>query len=387
MRNNCLRQGSDAAVGAIRSGQGLLAGLLRCGRCGRKLHVHYWGRSGTNARYLCKGTYDEGGSYCLAFSGKKVDQRFCAELLRVISPLGVRASLTAIEHLRVKEDERRQVLARKLEQCHYEVRRAFEQYNEVDPRNRLVAEELERRWNAKLEELEGLESALARIGEQVPQLSEPDEARVLELGERFSEVWQSEHCPVELKKKIARAAVEEVIANLDESGKVLDFIIHWKGGDHCGFSMPKPQGPSGQKTSAEDLDMIRRMAVRYGDGTIAAVLNRHGRLTGKGNRWTEQRVATARRRNSIPGQRRTVDDPGILSASQAAAVCGVPHSAIRRLVELGVLTMNQVVPWAPWEIRRSDLGSQEVREALQRLRETGRFAVRGDVSKRQQTLF
>lgn len=387
IRSNCLSQGSDEAVGAIRAGQGLLAGLLRCGRCGRKLHVHYWGRSGTIARYLCKGAYDEGGSYCLAFSGKKVDERFCAELLQVLSPLGVRASLAAIERLRAKDDEHRRLLARKLEQCEYEARRAFEQYNEVDPRNRLVAAELERRWNAKLEEVEGVKSALGRMGEETAELLEEEEFRILRLGERLSDVWESDHCPVKLKKKIIRAAVEEVIANLDETGRILDFIVHWKGGDHSRFEMPKPEGPSGQKTSMDDIDLIRRMAVRYGDGQIAAVLNRHGRLTGKGNRWTEQRVATVRRRHSIPGQRTTIQDPDILSLRQAVSATGVGPSALLRLAEMEIIKMNQIVPWAPWEIRRSDLESEAVQEALRRLKETGTFGARGDVSKRQQLLF
>jgi hypothetical protein len=62
-------------MAAIRAGQGLLVGLLRCGHCGRKLHVRYWGGRGTNARYLCKGYYDDGGQYCIGFGGGSVDRR------------------------------------------------------------------------------------------------------------------------------------------------------------------------------------------------------------------------------------------------------------------------------------------------------------------------
>ena len=78
-------------MAAIRAGQGLLGGLLRCGHCGRKLHVRYWG--GTNARYLCKGDYDDGGQYCIGFGGGSVDRRVGQELLQVIAPLGMEASL------------------------------------------------------------------------------------------------------------------------------------------------------------------------------------------------------------------------------------------------------------------------------------------------------
>src|SRR5260370_467153 len=72
IRRNSVNWQGDESMAAIRAGQGLLVGLLRCGHCGRKLHVRYWGGSGTNARYLCKGDYDDGGQYCLGFGGRKV---------------------------------------------------------------------------------------------------------------------------------------------------------------------------------------------------------------------------------------------------------------------------------------------------------------------------
>ncbi len=81
-------------MAAIRAGQGLLVGLLRCGHCGRKLHVRYWGARGTHARYLCKGDYDDGGQYCQRFGGASVDRRLSQELLKVI---GIEASLRALE--------------------------------------------------------------------------------------------------------------------------------------------------------------------------------------------------------------------------------------------------------------------------------------------------
>jgi DNA invertase Pin-like site-specific DNA recombinase len=95
-RRNSVNWQGDESMAAIRAGQGLLVGLLRCGHCGRKLHVRYWGGSGTNARYLCKGDYDDGGQYCVGFGGASVDHRLSQEVLRVISPLGVNASISAI---------------------------------------------------------------------------------------------------------------------------------------------------------------------------------------------------------------------------------------------------------------------------------------------------
>jgi chromosome partitioning protein len=133
-RNSVSREG-DESMAAIRAGQGLLVGLLRCGHCGRKLHVRYWGGRGTNARYLCKGDYDDGGQYSIGFGGSSVDRRVGQELLKVIAPLGVEASLRALEELSANGAAQRAALSRKLEQLVYEAKKAFEQYDAVDARN------------------------------------------------------------------------------------------------------------------------------------------------------------------------------------------------------------------------------------------------------------
>lgn len=387
IRDNAMNLGSDESVGAVREGQGILCGILRCGCCGRKLHIRYWGKSGTSARYLCNGDFDSGGSYCIAFGGATVDRRFGEELMKVLSPLGVKASLEAIERVKAQEDERRAVVARKIEQLEYEVRRSFEQYNEVDPRNRLVAADLERRWEGKLEELEEAKGALSEIEDETRPLSEEEEEEILLLGEEFGEVWESEHCPASMKKKIIRTVVEEVIVNLDEQSGMLSFTIHWKGGVHTKFEMPKPVSGAGHKTSLEDIEVIRKMGERYGDDEIARVLNKLGRRTGKGNRWNEQRVRTIRNRYAIAGQRRSTPDPNILTLGQAAKYCNVSQTTIKRLVGSGVLKKEQVVPWAPWEIRRSDLESEEIKKVLERLRETGKVVIEGDNSATQKSLF
>ncbi len=386
IRGNNMNLESDELTSAVRDGCGLLTGLLRCGRCGRKLHVRYWGKRGTAARYLCRGEFDSGGEYCLGFGGDRVDRRLSQEILKVISPLGIEASLQTIANRTSCEDDRRRALVRRLEQLEFEARRTFEQYNEVDARNRLVAAELERRWNIKLEEIEQVKSSVAGLEEQAPNLSDPDRERILAMGIRFEEVWHSEHCSGELKKKIARTVIEEVIAS-DADNNSLHFVIHWKGGVHTELTMPRPKSATAQRTSMEALEIVRKMAVRYGDDQIASVLNRLGHRTGKDKRWNQNRVHTARRNHSISGQKRAIPDPEILSLTQAAKDCSVSNKTIERLVESGKLAMQQVAPRAPWEIRRSDLDAEPVKSIIDHLRLTGKLVLdRGD-STDQLSLF
>src|SRR5499427_8316975 len=136
------------------------------------------GGRGTNARYLCKGDYDGGGQYCIGFGGGSVDRRVGHELLKAIAPLGVEASLRALEELSADGAAQRAALSCKLEQLVYEAKRAFEQYDAVDARNRLAASELERRWNEKLEEIEAVKQRLSSLDAQRYSLSPEEEIRI-----------------------------------------------------------------------------------------------------------------------------------------------------------------------------------------------------------------
>ena len=302
----------------------------------------YWGGTGTNVRYLCKGDYDDGGQYCIGFGGATVDRRLGQELLKVISPFGVEASVKAIEELSSADSAQRAALSNKLEQLQYEAKRAFKQYDLVDARNRLAAAELERRWNEKLEEIEAVQRQRSSLEGERHSLSSEEEARILAMGENFAEVWQSDRCPPTLKKMIFRTTIEEIIVRTDAKKETLHFTIHWKGGVHT--DMDRPRSATETATPVEALEIIRRMAVRHGDDQIASVLNRLGYVTGKGNRWNQNRVAAARKNYSIAGQKRAAADPERVSLNEAARLCGVSHRSIERLVEAGLLNREQVAP-------------------------------------------
>ncbi len=386
-RRNTLNREADESMAAIRAGQGLLVGLLRCGHCGRKLHVRYWGGRGTNARYLCKGDFDDGGQYCIGFGGSMVDRRFSEEVLKAISPLGVKASLKAIDDLTAGEAAQRATLASKLEQLEYEASRAFEQYDVVDARNRLAAAELERRWNEKLEEIEIVRQQLTSLSEKCHSLSVEEEADILSMGENFVAVWHSDRCLPALKKMIFRTVIEEIIVRADHSKKILHFTLHWKGGVHTQLQMDRPRSATETAKSIEALEIIRRMAIRHGDDQIASVLNRLGYSTGKGNRWNQNRVATARKNHSITGQKRALPDPERISLNEAARLCGVSHRSIERLVEAGLLNREQVAPRAPWQILRADLTREPVHSILDHLRRTGKLVLQGGRTENQPELF
>ena len=156
----------------------------------------------------------------------------------------------------------------------YEAERAFAQYDQADPNNRLVADVLEQRWNAKLEDQHRLERELDELSEATPALGADDALAIRALGEHFVSVWNDAQCPMTLKKRIARTLIKEIMVDLDESAQELHMVVHWHGGCHTAFNMPKPlSGGVAHKTALEDVELIIKMARRYRDDQIARVLS------------------------------------------------------------------------------------------------------------------
>jgi hypothetical protein len=158
----------EMVPGSVRNGGGLLVGLLRCGHCGRKLKVQHNGLRGV-ARYLCNDANVNHGrrTKCIAFGNMRIDAAVSAEVMLQIAPLGLDASLQAIADRERAGAERLQQIELALEQARYEAARAHRQYDAVDPENRLVIGDLERRWNERLAEVAHLEDELRRCTRQV----------------------------------------------------------------------------------------------------------------------------------------------------------------------------------------------------------------------------
>ena len=180
--------------------------------------------------------------------------------------------------------------------------------------------------------------------------------------------------------------MREVIVDEEPAG-TLRLVVHWQGGSHTAFEMKKPMSATGRKTDNDDIKIITLMAPRYGDDEIARVLNKLGRRTGTGNRWNETRVKSARKSRGLSGQRRRIKDDDVLSLNGAAHHVNVSDTTIRRLVEAGLLPMQQVAPFAPWEIRRDDLESEPICSIIERLRATGELNLAGGTFGAQQSLF
>jgi DNA invertase Pin-like site-specific DNA recombinase len=164
--DNATGKGSAAVRGAVRRGELLLAGLLRCGHCGRKLYVSYGGKAG---RYYCQGALvNHGTERCISFGGLRADHAVGSEVLRVLKPLGIDAAIKALEAQTSETSAAQRQLDMALQQARFSAAYARRQYDAVDPDNRLVASELERRWNEALQVVHRLEGEVAALEARKP---------------------------------------------------------------------------------------------------------------------------------------------------------------------------------------------------------------------------
>jgi excisionase family DNA binding protein len=351
--------------GALRRGEALLAGLLRCGHCGRKLHVAYSGKDGNTGRYHCQGGFiNHGGDRCISFGGMRIDREVGTEVMERLQPLGIEAALAAqAVRSRASEDKRRQVeLA--LEQARYEVGHARRQYDAVDPDNRLVAAELEKRWNERLAIIRDLETALEGLAASpATELTPADRERLMTLGADLQLAWTKPGVTPEVRKRIVRTVIDEIIVDVEEN--VLNLVIRWHGGDHSTLKVRKNRtGQHRWSAAAETVDLVRILARQMPDKAIASVLNRAGKTTGRGNGWTQSRVCSLRSHNAIAtyreGERR---ERGEVTLDEAAAALSVSPSTVRRLIKDGQLLANQFCKGAPWIIKAADLERADVKSA------------------------
>ncbi len=355
---------------AGRGGRSLLAGLLRCRRCGRMLHVAYSGTHGEVPRYHCRGAHiNHGEALCISFGGLRPDRVIAAEILKAVEGNAIQAALEAAGRVVEQQRQRHSALSLELEQAQYEVRLAARRYEAVDPDNRLVAAELEARWNAALRSVGEMEQRLRQ--NELPDKAAriPDKETLLSLAQDLPAVWNSPATDMRLKQRVVRILIEEIIADVDEASTEIVLLIHWTGGRHSELRMKKnPTGQHSRCTSLEAVEIVCRMAGRFPDEQIAATLNRLGFRTGPGNTWNEGRIRSIRSYHQLPAYDATVCNRQTLTLEQASEQLKVSHKVVRRLIESGKIAATQIVPWAPWEISAEAMECEEVLEEVKRVK-------------------
>lgn len=359
----------QTSTGAAKKGSALLAGLLRCVQCGHKLHVAYRGKNGRAARYFClTGNKEQGSPSCLSFGGIKVENAVADLVLKACQPLGVKASLNAFEGQDNQRVQKRRALELSLERLRYQAAHARRQYDAVDPANRLVASELEARWNEALTAVGEAEALLLVEPEPAHELTKDQREQLQHLGQNLRSLWDHPAASLELKKRILRSVIEEIIVDISQAAGNIEIQIHWKGGVHTPLRAHKNK--VGVNTNATDktiAELVGEMAKAWTDKFIASQLNRLGLKTGKGNNWSETRVKNLRRENNIPVHSKALERTW-KTMEEAAEILEVSATTTRTMIRNNILPARQIIPGSPWMIETAELTTDAIQNHLKQIK-------------------
>lgn len=265
-------------LGTAMRGTSMLAGRVVCGHCGRHMSVSYSGQS--KERLTCEMSRNQWGEkQCQGFNAQSLNKLVSTLLLQALSPASIELSLQAFANL----DNERRIVERQhsqtVERAQYESDLAYRRYEQVDPSNRLVAAELERRWEQALRQQRAAEETLARYrcGQQ-EKLTPSRRAQIETLSHDIPALWNAVTTTGIDRQAIFRALVERVVVETIDRSEYVHVLIRWAGGFESRHRIIKSVQRFEWLESADEIRALikRRKSEGKTHTEVADELNRHG---------------------------------------------------------------------------------------------------------------
>lgn len=355
---NCARA---EAAGAVRQGPSLLGGILRCGRCGRRMVVSYSGPAG-HLRYHCtRAMVDYGEPVCQGLAGGVLDDLVADQVLAALEPAALELSLAAADDLEQERARLHRNWQQQVERARYEAERARRQYDAVEPENRLVARELERRWEEALKERRRLEEESARLGRSQPRgLSTEEREQIRALACDLPALWHAPETTAGDRQRVVRLLVQEVAVAVRGQSERVDVTIHWAGGFTSSHELVRPVQRYDQMSEYERL-LDRIDALRAAGRTLAEVAEQ---LNGEGfhppkraAKFTGGILAGLLARRGRSGPRpRALGQPDVLEGHEwlladLARELSMPLATLHRWIRVGWVHARKLpTPGGHWAI-------------------------------------
>ena len=341
-------------AGPPREGACLLQGLVLCGRCGRSMKIRY-GKVEGQARFCCDEAREQSGAaVCQSFGARRLERAVEELLLASLAPLGLEAMVrTAQLHTQDNQAQRAQQ-EQKIERARYEVELARRQYDSVDPQNRLVARELERRFEQALAQLETVAAnASERLQKLEVPLSPAEEQQLKAYADEVAKLWSAPGTRVQDRKRVTRCLLEKIVVLAPPEAERLQAEVHWKGGEKTSIAVARGKtGLHRYVTDPELVELVRTLAREFSDEQIARILSRKRLQTPKGHAFKAYHVSNVRHGYGIAkGPSLPVQGEDVYTAEQAAELLGVHRCTVIRWVEVGLLRGRQLTAAAPWRIQ------------------------------------
>jgi DNA invertase Pin-like site-specific DNA recombinase/predicted DNA-binding transcriptional regulator AlpA len=358
LRNNS-PVSSPEVGGALREGAALLQGLATCGRCARRFHVKYNGRN-SSPGYYCPGTIfvDGKATSCLIVGARQIDAAVVKVFLETMNTAGIEASLIAEASLETDNDVAIEQWHLEVERVRYEAEKAERRYRAVEPENRLVARGLEAEWEKCLRKLSAAEETLREREKSRPRkLTESERERLGALATDIGLVWSAPTTTDRDRKELLRTVLEEVNIKLEPKASRAHLALYWRGGAITEITVElAPRKIPSFRTDEDTIELLRRLAQFHPDQVIANVLNRQGRRTARGERFSAHGVSRLRKSWKVPKfePQQEMENGEVVTIDKAAEILGIGSSTLHRYIADGFVAGEQLTPGAPWRIRITD---------------------------------
>lgn len=325
LRENSSRYGTGAARGVA-----LIAGRVVCGRCGSRMSVSYAERS--NARFTCDAARNHLGSkQCQAMNAQPLHDLIEQQVLLALAPASIELSLNAVRTIEADRATIERHHRQSVERAKYNSDLALRRYEAVDPANRLVAGELERRWEAALLEQRRAEEAFNRLQQQQPvKLSSDEERRICDLSENIPALWNAVTSTGVDRQTIVRAIIDDVVVEVINNNERVRVTIHWAGGFESHHEIRKSVQRFDQLEFASEI-RAKIIAMKQSGKchqAIADALNREGFRSTTGAEFTLPVISTLCKRFREEGV-----DLSVSAVSRSASSTQIP-AAVWNLTDL-----------------------------------------------------
>lgn len=342
------------AKGPPREGPALLGGIVFCGRCGRRMTVHYPGAKG-RFRYVCStGHADFETPLCQNLSGQVLDDLVVEKILQALAPAALELSLLAADDLEQERQRLDKHWQQRLERSRYERDRAQRRHQAVEPENRLVARELERQWETALHALRDLEQQYARFRQaHSATLSHEERQLVRALAENLPAVWKSPTTSPSDRQRIVRLLVNRVVIAMQGSTEQADVSLQWAGGFTSEHELIRPVGRYDQLTDYERL--LSRVEQLGQQGLTAAEIAecldhegfRPAQQTDQFHKWTVS-LLFQRLRRDRPATQRASNRVRLKEhqwfVTDLAGQLAIPKSSLFKWVKRGWVRVDSQLP-------------------------------------------
>jgi hypothetical protein len=305
---------------------------------------------------------------CIGVGGVGIDRAVAAQIVEAVSEHAIEAAIQAADQSVKTDYEVRQALCRELEEARYDASLAARRYEVVDPTKRLVARELETRWNAALECVAGLEDRIARHDDTVARRPKADRAALMALAHDLPFTWNAPGTDARTKQRIAHILIREVVLDRDDSANQAIVTIHWNGGRHTELRVSRTgAGRYPADRHPGPVEVIRKLGGQWPDREVAVTMNRMRCKPADGQAWTTVRVGELRERLGIAPFDPTLPRAETISAEEAATRLGICVRSVHKLIRRGVLPATQLMHSAPWQIPVATLETEAVKIGIRQV--------------------